>query len=96
MPLEKSSLSVSTNLMYIHLSFQIYSHYGGGGGGGGQVVNPQIMYFISGPIFLRFSPSDLPVVLMILRKKQSQKVSQKGPGKKVNNCGKLGLTAWGI
>jgi hypothetical protein len=64
--------------------------------GGGQVVNAQIMYFISSPIFLRFSPSDLPVVLMILRKKQSQKVSQKGPGKKVNNCGKLGLTAWGI
>jgi hypothetical protein len=41
------------------------------GGGGGQVVNAQIMYFISSPIFLRFSPSDLPVVLMILRKKQS-------------------------
>ena len=92
MPLEKSSLSVSTNLMCIHLSFQIYGHYGGGG----QVVNAQIMYFISSPIFLRFSPSDLPVVLMILRKKQSQKVSQKGPEKKVNNCGKLGLTAWGI
>ena len=47
MPLEKSSLSVSTNLMYIHLSFQ------------------------------------------------SQKVSQKGPEKKVNKCDKLGLTAWG-
>jgi hypothetical protein len=25
----------------------------------------------------------------------SQKVSQKGPEKKVNKCGKLGLTAWG-
>ena len=35
MPLKKSSLSVSTNLMYIHLSFQIYGHYGGGGGWGG-------------------------------------------------------------
>ena len=32
MPLKKSSLSVSTNLMYIHLSFQIYGHYGGMGG----------------------------------------------------------------
>ena len=41
-----------------------------------------------------FFPSDLPVVLMILREKQSQKVSQKGPEKKVNKCGKLGLTAW--
>jgi hypothetical protein len=47
MPLNKSSLSVSTNLIYIHLSFQ------------------------------------------------SQKVSQKGPEKKVSKCGKLGLTAWG-
>ena len=42
-----------------------------------------------------FFPSDLPVVLMILREKQSQKVSQKGPEKKVNKCGKLELTAWG-
>jgi hypothetical protein len=32
---------------------------------------------------------------MILREKKSQKVSQKGPEKKVNKCGKLGLTAWG-
>ena len=44
---------------------------------------------------LRFSPSDLPVVLMILRGKKSQKVSQQGPEKKVDKCGKLGLTAGG-
>ena len=43
MPMKKSSLSVSTNFMYIHLSYQIYGHLhygrcvcGGGGGGGGQ------------------------------------------------------------
>ena len=63
-------------------------------GGGGQVVNAQIMHFISSPIFLRLSPSDLPVVLMILREKKS-KSEPKGPEKKVNKCGKLGLTAWG-
>jgi hypothetical protein len=46
MPLNKSSLSVSTNLKYIHLSFQIYGHYGGGG----QVVNARnyVFYFESG------------------------------------------------
>ena len=32
---------------------------------------------------------------MILREKKSQKASQKGPEKKVNKCGKLGLTTWG-
>ena len=53
------------------------------------------MYFISSLILLRFSPSDLPVVLMILRGKKSQKVSQQGPEKKVDKCGKLGLTAGG-
>ena len=52
------------------------------------------MYFISSLILLRFFPSDLPVVLMILREKKS-KSEPKGPEKKVNKCGKLGLTAWG-
>jgi len=56
---------------------------------------PKIMYFISSLKLLGFFPSDLPVVLMILREKKSQKVSQKGPETKVNKCGKLGLTAWG-
>jgi hypothetical protein len=32
---------------------------------------------------------------MILREKKSQEVSQKGPEKKVNKCGKLGITALG-
>ena len=36
----------------------------------------------------------VPVVLMILRYKKSQKVSQKGPEKNVNKCGKLGLTSY--
>ena len=60
MPLRKSSLGVSTNLMYIHLSFQKY-------GGGGKWSMPKIMYSISSVILLRFFPLDLPVVLMILR-----------------------------
>jgi hypothetical protein len=59
MPLRKSSLGVSTNLMYIHLSFQK--------DGGGKWSMPKIMYSISSVILLRFFPSDLPVVLMILR-----------------------------
>ena len=48
MPLKKSSRSVSTILVYFHLSFQMYGHYGGGGGGG-QVVNAQnyVFYFES-------------------------------------------------
>ena len=91
MPLKKSSLSVSTNLMYIHLSFQIYGHYGGAC----NWSTPKIMYFISSLILLRFIPSDLPVVFLILREKQSQRVSLKGPERKVNKYGKLGLTAWG-
>ena len=91
MPLKKSSLSVSTNLMYIHLSFQIYGHYAGGG----NWSTPKIMYFISSLILLRFFPSDLPVVFMILIEKQSQRVSPKGPERKVNKYGKLGLTAGG-
>jgi hypothetical protein len=45
-------------------------------------------------ILLRFLPSDLPAVFMILREK-SQNVSQKGPEKKVDKYGKLGLTAGG-
>ena len=44
---------------------------------------------------LRFIPSDLPVVFLILREKQSQRISLKGPERVVNNYGKLGLTAWG-
>jgi hypothetical protein len=32
---------------------------------------------------------------MILIEKQSQRVSPKGPERKVNKYGKLGLTAWG-
>ena len=60
-------------LMYIHLSFQTYSHYGGAGGGVSKWSTPKIMYFISSLILLRFFPSDLPVVLMILREKKSLK-----------------------
>jgi hypothetical protein len=41
------------------------------------------------------APVQNMVVLMILREKKSQKVSQKGPEKKVNKCGTLGLTLWG-
>ena len=55
---------------------------------------PTIMYFISSLLLLRFFPSDLPVILIILREDKSQKVSQKGPEKKMNKCGTLGLTAW--
>ena len=69
MPLKKSSLSVSRNLMYIDLSFQKYGHYGEGG----KWLTPKIMYFISSLILLRFFPSDLPVVLMILREKKVKK-----------------------
>ena len=61
--------------------------------GRGQWSMPKIMYLISSLLLLRFFPSDLPVVLMILRESQTQKVSQKGPENKVNKCGKLGLTA---
>ena len=53
------------------------------------------MYFISSLILLRFIPSDLPLVFLILREKQSQRASLKGPERKVNKYGKLGLTAWG-
>ena len=77
MPLKKSSLSVSTNLMY----------YGGRESG----QPPKLCSLI----LLRFFPSDLPIVLMILKEKKSHKVSQKGPEMKVNKCDKLGLTAWG-
>ena len=49
MPLKKYSLSASTNLMYIHLSFQIYDHYGGGRGvcvwGWGGVVVRELPLF---------------------------------------------------
>ena len=58
-------------------------------------LRPKIMYFISSLILLRFFPSDLPVVLMILREKKSKGESHKGPEKKVNKYGKLGLTAGG-
>ena len=61
----------------------------------GNWSTPKIMYFISSLILLRFIPSDLPVVFLILREKQSQRVSLKGPERKVNKYGKLGLTAWG-
>ena len=44
--------------------------------GEGKWSTPRNMYFISSLILLRFFPSYLPVVLMILREK-SQKVSQK-------------------
>ena len=54
--------------MFIHLSFQIYGHYGEGG----KWLTPKIMYFISNLILLRFFTSDLPVVLMILREKKSK------------------------
>ena len=63
---------------------------------GGQVVNAQnyVFYFESDitkvfPFRPTCSSYDSE------SKKQSQKVSQKGPEKKVNKCGKLGLTAWG-
>jgi hypothetical protein len=69
MPLKKSSLSVSRNLMYIDLSFQKYGHYVEVG----KWLTPKIMYFISSLILLRFFPSDLPVVLMILREKKVKK-----------------------
>ena len=63
--------------------------------GGGNWSTPKIMYFISSLILLRFFPSDLPLVFMILIEKQNQRVSLKGPERKVNKYGKLGLTAWG-
>jgi hypothetical protein len=72
---KKSSLSVSTNLMYFHLSFQISGHYGGVGG---KLSTSKIMYFISSLILLMFFPSDLPVILMIPREIKSKNVSQKG------------------
>ena len=66
-----------------------------GVGGRGECSMPKSMYFISSMILLRFSPSDLPVVLMILKGEKSQKVNQKGPEKKVNKYGKVGITALG-
>jgi hypothetical protein len=41
-------------------------------GEGGKWSTPKIMYFISILILLRFFPSDLPVVLMILMRKKSK------------------------
>ena len=94
MPLKKSSLSkLSFNKFDVH-SF-IISNIRPLRGAGGKWSTPKIMYFISSLILLRFFHSDLPVVLMILREKKGQKESQKGPEKKVNKCGKLGLTALG-
>jgi hypothetical protein len=46
-----------------NLSFQIYER--------AKWSTPKIMYFISSLILLRFFPSDLPVVLMILREKKN-------------------------
>ena len=48
-----------------------------GGGGGGGWSTPKIMYFISSLILLMFFPSDLPVVLMILRERKKSKSEPK-------------------
>ena len=74
MPLKKSSLSVSTNLMYIHVLFQIYGHYGVGGV---QVVNAQKLCFyfesVIAKVFLfRYTCSSYDS-----ERKKSQKVSRK-------------------
>jgi hypothetical protein len=47
--------------------------------GGGKWSTPKIkiMYFISSLILLRFFPSDLPVVLMILRERKKSKSEPK-------------------
>ena len=61
--------------MYIQLSFQIYGHHGGVGGV--QVVNAQnYVYYLESDIAKIF-PSDLPLVLMILREKKKSKSEPK-------------------
>ena len=77
--------------MYIHLSFQIYGHEYKGGGA---VVNAQnYVFYFESDIAKGFSFRPTCSSYDSERKK-NQKVSQKGPEKKVNKCGKLGLTAW--
>jgi hypothetical protein len=63
--------------------------------GRGEVVNAQHNVFYFESDIAKVFPFRPTCSSYDSERKKSQKVNQKGPEKKVNKCGKLGLTALG-